>query len=777
MKKIILPIVLGFIFFRTNAQCNVSISISPSSSCFNASDTLRVSGATGASNLVWTMGNTTVYTAAISWIDTALVVGGTGNSGNSANQLSYPLDMYIDRSGNIYVCDEGNNRIQKFAAGSTMGTNAVTVAGGNGPGSAANQLDDPRGLYVDAAGNIYVADSHNHRIQKFLAGSTSATNAVTVAGGNGGGSASNQLDYPQDVYLDLLGNIYVVDVNNFRIQKFPASSTSTTSGTTVAGGSPGPALNQLSQATSILIDNNNYIYVLDQTGERVLRFPPGSTSTTNGVVIAGNNGGGSAANQFFAPKGMFFDSIGNLYVADLGNNRIQKFLPGSTSATNGITILSTTGFAPGQINQPSAIYIDSSGNFYELDAGNARVQEFTIQGVNNDTAYTPTSPGIYTADVITQSGCTTVATATVYPQVLQSYSYTFCGSGSVSVGMHIYTSSGMYIDTLTAASVHGCDSVVVSHVIIYPQNTFNQTIASCFGFNTTIGIHTYTSSGTYIDTLQGASMFGCDSIVITQLTVYPLDTFLQVISICQGNSISVGAHTYTLGGVYTDTLTSTSALGCDSVVTTNLVTYQSIFSQTEHICAGGSLLIGNQIYTSSGAYSDTLAGTGVHGCDSIVNTFLLIDTFAAPTIVRINDTLSTQLYQSYQWLENGQMIAGATFPKLTITHSGVYSVIVTNALGCSDTSTTLSAIGLNVNYVREEAFLNLFPNPSSGIIYFSMSSKAKSLSIYDMDGRITYSQADVPAKYELHVEGVSKGIYNLEVNIDNLVIRRRLIIE
>ena len=92
----------------------------------------------------------------------------------------------MDATGNLYVADLGNNRVQKFPPGSTSATNGVTVAGGNGSGSAANREPDyPYGVSLDASGNLYVADAGNYHVQKFPPGSTSATNGVTAPGVTG----------------------------------------------------------------------------------------------------------------------------------------------------------------------------------------------------------------------------------------------------------------------------------------------------------------------------------------------------------------------------------------------------------------------------------------------------------------------------------------------------------------------------------------------------------------------------------------------------------------
>ena len=97
-----------------------------------------------------------------------------------------------------------------------IGKGAVTtVAGGNGSGSAANQVDSPKGITIDDLGNLYVTERNNHRVQKWAPG---ATVGITVAGGNGQGDAANQLNQPMDVAIDANGDIYVADQLNHRIQ-------------------------------------------------------------------------------------------------------------------------------------------------------------------------------------------------------------------------------------------------------------------------------------------------------------------------------------------------------------------------------------------------------------------------------------------------------------------------------------------------------------------------------------------------------------------------------
>jgi hypothetical protein len=146
------------------------------------------------------------------------VAGVTGAIGSTASKLNDPIAVFIDATGNLYVADQHNHRVQKFPAGSSSGTNAVTVAGGNGLGSAANQFQYANDMVVDAAGNLYVQDYMNSRTQKFPPGSTSSTNGVTVSTGAG-------LAHANRMSLDAYGNLFLSDELNHRIEKIQVSNT------------------------------------------------------------------------------------------------------------------------------------------------------------------------------------------------------------------------------------------------------------------------------------------------------------------------------------------------------------------------------------------------------------------------------------------------------------------------------------------------------------------------------------------------------------------------
>ena len=288
------------------------------------------------------------------------MAGGNG-SGSNANQLT-PVSVCMDAAGYIYVADANNNRIQKFPPGSTSSTSGVTVAHSIGSDWS------PNSVYVDAAGNIYVGDIAKYRVIEFPAGA--GNSYKVIAGGNGFGTSTNQFQEIQGICADNAGNVYAADAANSWVLKFPAGSTSSTNGIIVAGGNgEGTNANQLSWPFGICLDNANNLYVADASNNRVQKFPAGSTSSTNGVTVAGGNLiNGSGAAQLNWPNSVAVDAAGNIYVSDKNNNRVQKFLAGSTAGTNGITVAGGNGSGsnPNQLNTPSGVCLMQLGMYMWL---------------------------------------------------------------------------------------------------------------------------------------------------------------------------------------------------------------------------------------------------------------------------------------------------------------------------------------------------------------------------------------------------------------------------
>lgn len=212
------------------------------------------------------------------WIANA-TLGCTLFNSSSTPSVSYPVGIRLDLHGNIYVSMD--NSVIRWAPNITTG---ITVAGNIASGSDNQSLSNPKQIDLDSNGQyIYIADTGNHRIQKWrlpINSSTPMTSGVTVAGGYGAGNGANQLSSPQSVYVSKkTGAIYIADTDNYRIQRWDVGATQ---GVTVAGDSEVPDItgmtpyngpNQLYKPIGVALDpNETYLYVADQTNNRVQRF-------------------------------------------------------------------------------------------------------------------------------------------------------------------------------------------------------------------------------------------------------------------------------------------------------------------------------------------------------------------------------------------------------------------------------------------------------------------------------------------------------------------------
>ncbi|TAE23523.1 MAG: hypothetical protein EAZ91_22060 [Cytophagales bacterium] len=351
---------------------------------------------------------------------------GSPTSGTAANQLDLPHSVFVDGAGYVYVADFRNDRVQKFPPNSTSTTNGSTVAGTGTSGSAPNQLTRPTCVFVDREGYIYVADLSNYRIQKFPPNSTAGTAGSTVAGTGTSGSGANELDGIYGLFVDTGGYIYVTDNNNNRIQKFPPTSTAGTAGSTVAGGpTSGSAANELNSPFGVYVDGADNIYVADSRNNRIQKFPPTSTAGTNGSTVAGGNGVGSDANQLKAPLGVCVDGSGNLLVADFNNHRIQQFPPNSTSSTNGITVAGGYGSAANQLYAPRTVFVKGR-DLFVADEYNNRIQQFVAPlSLSTSASPNPTCTPTSIASVTASGGYLGLPS--------DSYSYTWVAPAGIAI--------------------------------------------------------------------------------------------------------------------------------------------------------------------------------------------------------------------------------------------------------------------------------------------------------------------------------------------------------
>ncbi|CAF3239214.1 unnamed protein product [Rotaria sp. Silwood2] len=267
-----------------------------------------------------------------------------------------------------------------------------TSAGENKKGNQLNQLDYPRGIYVDDDNqSIYIADWGNHRIVEYK---FNDKNGKVVAGGNGQGNRIDQLNKPTDVIVDKKNNsLLISDQGNRRVMEWFRQNDKNgqviisnidcwedgkkgqTNGTIVAGGhEEGYQLNQFDFPTYIFVDQDYSIYVSDWNNHRVMKW---MKDAKEGIVVAGGEDPGDSLTQLSGPQGVIVDSLSNIYVVDCHNHQIMRWLNGSKEGSivvggNG------EGNQQNQLNGPRGLTFDREGNLYVVDHENHRVQKFDV---------------------------------------------------------------------------------------------------------------------------------------------------------------------------------------------------------------------------------------------------------------------------------------------------------------------------------------------------------------------------------------------------------------
>jgi len=452
-----------------------------------SNSTLRMVAATSES--VYPGGVNSIYMVA----GNANNVGNTSGDGGPASPaagLFYPTAEVVGSAGNLYIADQWNNRIQEVpaASGTQWGQSMLagymyTIAGdaagssgmsGNGGPATSALLNNPSALAVDSAGNLYIADTLNNRIQELAVASgtqwgqsMTAGDIYTVAGdaggafgssGDGGAATSAELRYPGGLTLDASGDLLVSDSDSHAVREVAASTHSQwgqsmtandiytiagdgSSGTSGNGGAATSA--ELNYPLGLAVDPTGNLFIADQNNNRIQEVAAsshtqwGQSMTANDVyTVAGDAGGSSGSSgiggaatstELNGPTDVAVDTSGNLYIDD-ANNQLVDEVPVTSgsqwgqSMTTGHVYAVAGGGTGGDgalainvgLYYPQGISLDSAGNLFIADSANFRIREVIAP---QSTPQTVTAPSGWTLASTKSSGATTTD---VYTHTLSS---------------------------------------------------------------------------------------------------------------------------------------------------------------------------------------------------------------------------------------------------------------------------------------------------------------------------------------------------------------------
>lgn len=454
----------------------------------------------GAGNVFIADTNNSVIREVVAGTGVIQTVAGNGTSGYSGDggpatsaELNDPFGVFVDSNGNIFIADTDNSVIREVNASNgniqTVAGNFAAGAGYSGNGGAATsaQLNMPEGVFVDGAGNIFIADTINSVIREASGGSIQ-----TIAGtyyvwsgtcndsGDGGAATAAYLCLPNGVFVNSSGAVFIADTQNFVVRVVnTGAATATIASISIApgdiqkiAGTAGTAgysgdgaaatAAELNYPGGVATDAAGDVFIAD-TSNFVIREIANATGDVQ--TYAGNNtlaysgdGGPATSAELSFPGGAFVDAAGDVYIADTNNSAIRVFNPGTQPVTiAGVTIqpgdietvVGTGAFcaapAPGgcgdggaptaaTLNFPYSVFLDGAGNIYIADTGLPLTESSAIRVVNTGTA------------------AITIAGTTIQPNTIETVAGTlgtagFAGDGGTPTNAQLSNPQGIAVDT------------------------------------------------------------------------------------------------------------------------------------------------------------------------------------------------------------------------------------------------------------------------------------------------------------------------------------------
>lgn len=458
---------------------------------------------------------------------------GSGVAGNG--QLAYPsTKVAFDSSGNVWVAAFNNHTVVKFDSSgnylSHIGTQGVS---GNGN----YDFFRPNGVAVDSSDNLYVTDYSNHRVQKF----DSSGNYVLTIGSGTSSSSNGQFNLPFSIGFDSSGDLWVGEQSGSRVQKFNPSTGAYLGVTLGTSGTAGSANGQFNRALGFDFDPaTGNIWVADMINQRIQEF---NSSTGNYISSIGvptsPPSSGSGNYWFYYPQDVVFDPNGDMLVSDSQNNRLQKYDPATGNYIG--TYFGIGGSGNGQFSTIYGAAFDSSGKLYVTDRYNHRIQVFEF-------VTAPSSP------------TNLIATQTIANQI--TLNWTAPSSGSAPASYEVYLNGSLidtignvttYTDNITGAEIGASLTYMVEAINSAGSATSNNSIIASWDVpDAPTGFQAVTGSPI---TMSWVTPLSDDT--VTNFKIYRDGTLIDTVGVVN----SYADNTTVSGNSYSYTASAVSAVG------------------------------------------------------------------------------------------------------------------------------------------------------------------------------------------------------------------------